>query len=431
MGISKLYADSGRFVNYDVKDGIQSNEFNLGAYFKGKDGKFYFGGMNGYNVFDPEDIKYNTDKPVTVVAAFRKFNDILPVEYRNGDTIRLAHDENFFSIEISALDYTNPAKNRYRYKLDDVDNDWILTDANDRVAEYKNVQPGIYSFKAIGSNNDGIWGDTPVSLTIIIKPPWWTTWWFRILSTLILIALIVFLNYRRFQRIKKKHEVEKKLLEIEKQKFDLEQKALRLQMNPHFIFNSLNSIQSYILSNDAEKAVLYLGKFSQLMRLILTHSSNQYISLKEELNAITHYLDLEKLRFENKFDYTIKIDRSLDEEFVDIPPMIIQPYIENAIIHGLLHKGTKGKIDIEFKGEDKKIICTITDDGVGRQRSMEIDKQSGIKRKSRGMLITQARLEILNRQSEDEFSVRIFDLKDESGNPSGTKVELVIQYKEE
>jgi LytS/YehU family sensor histidine kinase len=167
------------------------------------------------------------------------------------------------------------------------------------------------------------------------------------------------------------------------------------------------------------------------MRLILTNSAYKFISLKEELKSITYYLDLEKLRFENKFDYTITVDKSLDEEFIEIPPMIIQPYIENAIIHGLLHKPAKGKIDIDFRPDGQRIICTVVDDGVGRQRSMEIAKQSGMKRKSRGMLITQARLEILNRQSDDEFSVKVFDLKDEKGNPAGTKVELIIYNKEE
>ncbi len=431
LGISKLYVESGRFVNYDVKDGIQSNEFNLGAYYKDKEGKLYFGGMNGYNVFDPGKIKYNPNKPVTVVTAFRKFNEIQSVEYSDGDTIRLKYDDNFFSIEISALDYTNPYKNRYMYRLQNVDKDWIQTDANNRLAEYKKVRPGTYIFNAVGSNNDGVWDDKGIALTIIIIPPWWLTWWFRILFLLIIIALIVFLFYRRIRRIRHKHEIEKKMLEIEKQKFELEQKALRLQMNPHFIFNSLNSIQSYILDNDAERAVLYLGKFSQLMRLILTNSSYKFISLNEELKSITYYLDLEKLRFENKFDYTISLDKNLDVDFIDVPPMIIQPYIENAIIHGLLHKPNKGKIEISFRPEGKKLICSVIDDGVGRKRSMEIVRQSGIKRKSRGMMITQARLEILNRQSNDEFSVRVIDLQDESGNATGTKVELVIQYKEE
>ena len=167
------------------------------------------------------------------------------------------------------------------------------------------------------------------------------------------------------------------------------------------------------------------------MRLILTNSANKFISLKEELKSITYYLDLEKLRFENKFDYSISLDEDMDDDFIEVPPMIIQPYIENAIIHGLLHKSTKGKIDIAFRHDGENLICTVQDDGVGRQRSMEIAKNSGIKRKSRGMLITQARLEILNRQSNDEFSVKVIDLKDKSGKPTGTKVELVIHYKEE
>ena len=125
------------------------------------------------------------------------------------------------------------------------------------------------------------------------------------------------------------------------------------------------------------------------------------------------------------------VDKNIDQEFIQIPPMIVQPYIENAIIHGLLHKKTKGNLEIDFKLNNGSIICTVVDNGVGRARSMEIDKESGIKRKSRGMLITKARLEILNRQSDDQFSVLIDDLKDARGNPKGTKVTLNIHYKED
>jgi len=423
LGLSKLYVIGERFVNYDVKDGIQSNEFNLGACYKGKDGKLYFGGMNGFNVFNPDEIKYNPNKPVVVVSGFRKFNEVQPVEYFNGDTIHLKYDDNFFSIEISALDFTNPSKNRYMYMLENVDKDWIIGDANKRSAEYKKVRPGTYKFKANGSNNDGLWADEVITLTIKIPPPWYSTWMFRILLLLIIILTLAIVIYRRIRRMRVKHEVEKKLLEI--------QKALRLQMNPHFIFNSLNSIQSYILTHDVEKAVQYLGKFSQLMRLILTNSANKYIPIKEEIKSITHYLDLEKLRFENKFEYRIIADKEIDQEFVEIPPMIVQPYIENAIIHGLLHKPTKGKIEIDFKIDGDKVICTVFDNGVGREKSMEIYKQSGLKRKSRGMLITKARLEILNRQSEDDFSVKVHDLKNKKDQPVGTKVELMIHISED
>lgn len=431
LGLSKFYVENEQFVNYDVKDGIQSNEFNLGACFQSKDDKLYFGGMNGFNVFDPSAIKYNPTKPVVVISAFRKFNELQAQEFFDGDTIKLNYDDNYFSFEISALDYTNPSKNKYKYMLDRVDNDWIYTDANNRLAEYKKVRPGSYTFRANGTNNDGIWGEKEIALTIIIRPPWYATWLFRIIMAFLIISIVWIILYRRFKNIKDKHQVEKKMLEIEKQKFDLEQKALRLQMNPHFIFNSLNSIQSYIVVKDTKMAVQYLGKFSQLMRLILANSSYKYISMKEEVKSIQYYLELEKLRFENKFNYTITVDKNIDQEFIQIPPMIVQPYIENAIIHGLLHKSTKGKLEIDFKLDQQSIICTVLDNGVGRQKSMEIDKSSGIKRKSRGMLITKARLEILNRQSDDQFSVLIDDLKDKNGTPKGTKVTLNIHYKEE
>jgi len=429
-GLSKLYTISERFVNYDVKDGIQSNEFNLGACFTDSEGMMYFGGMNGYNVFNPEKIRYNPKEPVVVFSAFRKFNDIQPIEYHDGDTIRLMYDDNFFSIEISALDFTNPSKNKYRYKLDNFDENWIFVDADNRIAEYKKVSPGTYTFMAMGSNNDGVWNEEPISLSIIIKPPWWETWIFRILLALIVIAGLWILIYRRIKRIRKKHEVEKRLLEIEKQKFDLEQKALRLQMNPHFIFNSLNSIQSYILTHDPDKAIRYLGKFSQLMRLILTNSSNKFVPINDEIKSIGYYMDLEQLRFENKFEYQINFDKNIDEEFIEIPPMIVQPYIENAIIHGLIHKKTKGKILLDFKLDGDKIICTIEDNGIGREKAAEIARDSGIKRKSRGMLITQSRLQILNRNNDDDFSVRVIDLMDNFGKPAGTRVELFIYYRD-
>ena len=431
LGLSKLYIDSERFVNYDVKDGIQSNEFNLGACYKSKDGKLYFGGMNGFNVFDPSNIKYNPKKPIIVISAFRKFNELQAEEYFDGDTIILHHDDNFFSFEISALDYTNPSKNKYRYMLEKVDNNWIYTDANNRLAEYKKVQPGSYIFKANGTNNDGVWSEKDISLTVVIVPPWYGTWVFRILTTVLIVSIIWIILFRRIKHIRDKHEVDKKMLEIEKQKFDLEQKALRLQMNPHFIFNSLNSIQSYIVTQNTDKAVQYLGKFSQLMRLILTNSSFKYISFKEEVKSIQYYLDLEKLRFEDKFDYKLTVDKKIDLEFIQIPPMIIQPYIENAIIHGLINKPTKGKLDIDFKLNKTSVICIVQDNGVGRQKSLEIDKESGIKRKSRGMLITKARLEILNRQTDDQFSVLIDDLVDSKGGAKGTRVTLNINYKED
>jgi ligand-binding sensor domain-containing protein len=431
MGLARFLVENEQFIAYDVKDGIQSYEFNLGSAYKGKDGTMYFGGMNGYNAFNPNDIRTNPNRPVVVVSSFRKFNELQPLELLNGDTIRLAHDENFFSFEIASLDYTNPANNKYQYYLEGFDKSWTTVDAGNRIAEYKKVRPGRYVFYAKGSNNDGVWNEEGITITVIVTPPWYATWWFRLLLVVVILSVGWMLVTRRMKQIRRKHEVERRMLEIEKQKFELEQKALRLQMNPHFIFNSLNSIQSYILTHDTDMAVTYLGKFSQLMRLILSSSGNNFVVLKEELKAITHYLDLEKLRFDNKFDYSISLDEAIDTEFIEIPPMVIQPYIENAIIHGILHKPSRGKINIDFRINEKYVLCTITDNGIGREKASMLREEAGIKRRSSGMYITQARLEMLNQEKAEDFSVKVTDLKNKNGTPAGTRVELHIQYNED
>jgi LytS/YehU family sensor histidine kinase len=292
------------------------------------------------------------------------------------------------------------------------------------------VSPGTYVFHVKGSNSDGVWNSEGISVVIIISPAWWATWWFRILAAVILISGTWYIIYARLRTIRKRHEDEKKILEIEKQMFSLEQTALRLQINPHFIFNSLNSIQSFIIANDTDRAINYLAKFAQLMRLILSNSHQTFVPISDEIKAISYYLDIERLRFNNKFDYQIIIDPKIDTDFMDIPPMIIQPYIENAILHGILHKKDNGNIRIEVKLAGNSLQCVVEDDGIGRERSMEIKAKSDLYHKSRGMLITQKRLDLLNKQNKEQMSVEIIDLKDDSGNARGTRVNIFITYQE-
>ena len=430
-GLSKFNKLTETFVNYDTKDGVQGNEFNAGAHFKNKKGEMYFGGMNGINVFHPSEITLNKVPPRIVFTGLRVLNDLLDTDLEDGEIIRLKHNENFFSIEFSGLDFTNPPKNLYRYKLENYDNTWIFANAGQRRAEYRKVAPGIYRFIVTGSNNDGVWNMEGINLTIIISPPWWQTWIFRLSLALILISIFWSSILLRIKSIRRKHDVEKKMLSIEKQVFELEQKALRLQMNPHFIFNSLNAIQNFVLANDTDKAVNYLAKFSHLMRMILANSTASLITLKDELKALTYYIDLEKLRFDDKFDYVIIRDPAIDEEFVEIPPMLFQPYVENAIIHGLVNSPKPGLLEISIrKINSGNLLCIIKDDGIGREKAIEIRNRSGIKRQPKGMIITQERIEIFNKQNKKNFSVRITDLKDDNGEPAGTLVEFTIQYKE-
>lgn len=430
-GLSKFNKLTGTFINYDTKDGVQGNEFNAGAYFLDSKGRMYFGGMNGINVFHPSEIIVNKLSPRIVFTGFRVLNSLQKSEIDNGQVVKLSYNENFFSIEFSALDYTNPTKNLYRFKLENYDNDWVNGNANHRMAEYQKVDPGTYRFLVTGSNNDGVWNAEGISLTLIIRPPWWSTWIFRITLGLIIVAGSWSYILIRVRNSRKKHEVERKMLEIEKQVFELEQKALRLQMNPHFMFNSLNAIQNFVLANDTDKAVNYLAKFSHLMRMILANSTASLITLKDELRALTYYIDLEKLRFDNKFDYIINRDPSVDEEFVEIPPMLFQPFVENAIIHGMVNSPRKGLLEISISHYDKgTLLCSIKDNGIGRAKAVEIRNASGIRRQPRGMIITQERIEIFNRQNQKNFSLKITDLKDKHGEPTGTLVEFIVQYKE-
>lgn len=430
-GISKFDPDKETFVNYDAKDGIQSNEFNLGvANHNTTTDEMFFGGMNGFNAFIPEMVGTNTFIPPVVISIFRIFDKIQPRELIDGDTVLLSYYDNFFSFEFSSLDYTNPSKNHYAYIMENFDKDWIYCDAYKRFAGYTNVSPGTYTFRVKGSNSDGVWNEQGVSVTIIITPAWWATWWFRIPSGLIIAFILWYIIFMRWRSIRRKHEDEKRILEIEKQMFSLEQTALRLQINPHFIFNSLNSIQSFVIANDTDRAINYLAKFAQLMRLILSNSHQAFIPLADELKALSIYLDIECLRFSNKFSYTFNIDPFIDKDFMEIPPMIIQPYVENAILHGILNKKTNGHITIEMKVKGNSLLCIVEDDGIGRKKAEEIKAMSDLHHKSRGMLITQKRLELLNKQNKEQMSVEIIDLHDQNGNASGTRVEILISYQE-
>lgn len=429
-GLSRYNTNENNFTNYDVTDGLQSNEFNLNAGMITHDGELYFGGMSGFSAFYPGEIKVNRKAPEVRITAFKKYHVVQTRNIHSGDTIVLNHDDNFFTFEFSALDYTNPAKNKYRFMLENYNADWIDRNADKRFAEYARVSPGTYRFKVIAANSDGFWNDQGASMVIIIKPAWYATWIFRFVAFMMGVAIVYLLVYLRMRNIRNKHEIEKKYIAFEKQLYELEQKALQLQMNPHFLFNSLNSIQSFVVNNDIDNAIHYLSKFSQLMRRTLSNSRESYIPLRDELQALQLYLDIESLRFYGKFEYEIKLDPEIDDSFIEIPPMILQPYVENAIVHGLMHSKNTGHLKIEINMLDDNILCVIEDDGIGREKAAEIRRESGIERKSQGMLITKERLDILNQHTKDIYTVNVIDLKDEAGKACGTRVEVRIHFKD-
>jgi len=204
---------------------------------------------------------------------------------------------------------------------------------------------------------------------------------------------------------------------------ELELRSLRSQMNPHFIFNSLNSIHKYIWSNQTEEASEYLTKFSRLMRIILENTQHSQVLLSKELQSLYLYLELESLRCSNKFSYSIHVDPSINQDDVMIPPLIIQPFVENAIWHGLVHREGTGKLLVDISLSGKMFVCTVSDNGIGRKKAMEIRQRKGPVHQSMGMKVTQERIKLTSELSKNkETNIEIIDMEDGEGVALGTQV---------
>ena len=236
---------------------------------------------------------------------------------------------------------------------------------------------------------------------------------------------------QRIKIVRQKREQKRIIAELETQMLQLKQKTLQLQMNPHVIFNALNSIQQYILNNDVENAVSYLSSFSKLMRRILNNSNERYVLLSEELDAVSLYLKLESMRLGNRFSYNVEVDSNIDANNVEIAPLIIQPFVENAIIHGLVPKKDDCFLSIRVsKISEDKLLCVVEDNGVGRKFSEKMKQDKGGTHKSYGMSINRRRLETLTKISNEDFSVEIVDLYDDNGLARGTRVNIVISFQD-
>ncbi len=223
-----------------------------------------------------------------------------------------------------------------------------------------------------------------------------------------------------------KGKKEQQVAELEKEKTALEMQALRAQMNPHFIFNSLNSINRFILQNDRQKASEYLTKFSRLIRLILQNSQTSHISLESEIESLKLYLELEALRFDYRFHYKISYAPDLDISALKVPPLLIQPFAENAIWHGLMPKEEKGKLDIEISRDNDNLFFKITDDGIGRKQAATLTSKSTPLHKSMGLRITAERILLLKRTHSYMSSVTINDLVDDNGIAAGTEIIITV-----
>jgi ligand-binding sensor domain-containing protein/two-component sensor histidine kinase len=416
-GLTKIVFSSNEpqqytITNYTTFDGLASNEINDVLKF---DDKIWVATNKGLTVFNPNQL---TQTSVSVPLYINKVlvNDEEQVLEK---IYRLKHNQNNLKINFIGLGFRNAGKLKYRYKMLGISSEWNYTES--REIQFTTLPANEYTFVLSVLNPDGTWSKNEEQIRFIVLAPFWQKWWFFAFCTaLVFLIVVLIIRYR----VNKAHREEEQNLSLYKVLMGLKLKALRAQMNPHFTFNVMNSIQHFILNKDEESAIRYLSKFSKLIRAILNNSEKNTITISEELKALELYMELEAMRFEQRFDYEIHVEETIDQVVTEIPSMLIQPYVENAVKHGILPSAQKGKIKIELFQEGKLIKCVIEDNGVGRVKSAETKEND--EHKSFGTNITQERLAVINELYNSKLSEKVVDLYDEAGNAIGTRVEIFI-----
>ncbi len=395
-----------------VKNGLLSNEVNDIL----TDGDNVFVATNrGLCYFDYH--YQNTNKTIPRVNIDNVFADGVSLQVQNSVRYVDYYTQNI-SIKYGAVYFKTQGGLKYRYRLLGFDDKWTYTEASE--VNYSLRSFGDYTFQIEACGEDGAWENNPVGIKIKVKVPFWLEWWFVTLSLFMIKFLLVV-----YRRLRKKKEVFQKQIDNEINQY--RQVALSRQMNPHFIFNSLNAIQHYILQNNIRQSNRFLTKFSKLIRLILDNSQNTLITLDNEIVTLNLYMELEALRFKEKVQFETYVSPDIDTYAVMVPPMLIQPFIENSIWHGIMNKedeDEKGKVSLSFVQEHNKIICTISDNGVGRKKSAEINQRKISTYKSRGTTITQKRVDVLNKMYKKNITIVYKDPVDENGNSKGTIVTI-------
>lgn len=416
-GINKIDTRTNKVIaKYTVSDGLPSDNINA-LYIE--DSLVWVASPGGLTFFNEKNI---SDSSICKLD----FHTVL-VSGRQADTsgkLELGYRQNNISFGYTAISFKSAGEILYKYKLTGLDKDWNETTQN--TLSYPSLPPGNYTFQLFAINKFGKQSEM-VTIPFTIAAPFWKTIWFWLLVSLSLIwvtALLISRRYRSIQkRLKEKNELNRKVTE-------LEQASLRAQMNPHFIFNCLNSIQHFIIKNDIEQTNKYITQFGSLIRQTLDNAARTSITIADEIKYLTGYMELERMRFPEAFRYEIEIDPVIQSDYVCVPSMVLQPFVENAIRHGIRNKekGT-GLVKIAIRQDNEGIHFTVEDNGVGREAAARFKSQQHIEYQSKGITLATNRLELLSESSGERIITAFTDMKDGEGNACGTKVDIFFPHK--
>ncbi len=422
-GISYYNAARKEYRNFTAKDGTFSHEYDWNCAFRLPDQRMVFGGTNGITVISRKgNLEYTVSPKLQVEQFFIHEKPVKSAAYiGESETVKLKPEENSFAFDLAGIEYGFPGKVKIHYQLKGYDKQWI-TSANPATARYTNVHAGEYEFIAKASDEDGKVSSAVKKFRVVVYAPFYRTVSFKA----VLIVAFMGLGYLLYRlRIKQIQEDAKKKEEIRRIRAEAEISALRSQMNPHFIFNCLNTVDSYILLNKTDEASEFLNKFSKLIRKILENSRRELIPLDQDLEALELYIKLEQERSHSRFSYAITKDRRVAENDYLIPSMIIQPFVENAILHGLRHKREEGGLlIITVERREDQLLISIKDNGIGREASSGLSTAMHRNKDSVGILLTEERVRKLNGFYPDKARLQITDIVEEGAR--GTLIEIYL-----
>ena len=437
-GISKFNLSDHTFQVFTQQQGLLSKEYDAFLYGKSRySNLLFFCGKNGIDYFDPDSIRLSDVKPRVWITDFKLFNESVPIAGSGRDTsgfalpedisftrrLTLRHDQNVLTFDYVALDFSSPRTIQYAYQLIGFDKDWQYV-GNKRSVTFTNLDPGDYTFQVKASNGDGVWNSEVQSLRITVLTPWWRSWWFIALVFCAVSAFVVSFYRYRIGQIKQRESIRANL---NQRIAEAKMEALRAQMNPHFIFNCLSSLKSYVEKNETEKASLHISKFSKLLRQVLDQAKSDFITLDAELDTLQRYVALEQMRYKN-FNFQVEIAPDVPLQEIKIPPLIIQPFVENAIWHGLQYKTNgEGLLQLQVSMLHDKCQIVIEDNGIGRAASMEHKKKRMNLHQSHGLNVTAERIALFHLKYQNDARIDIIDLEDVEGKAAGTRVVLAFR----
>ncbi|MEM9819875.1 MAG: two-component regulator propeller domain-containing protein [Bacteroidota bacterium] len=416
LGLNAIDPQTRTIQTINVKSGLPSNEISA-IYAVEK--KVWVGTANGLAIF-PQSIMATEPPPPNILLSGITVNGkTLPLQ----TNYQLKYNENDLAINYTGIAYQARGKEQYRYRMLGLDTTWQLS--TNRDVSYYALAPGEYIFEVQCKTLKEVLSEEPARVKFYIAPAWWQIWWIQVLLGLGILSLFgAFILWRQRNILKN----ERKENQLQERISELRMQALQAQMNPHFVFNTLNAIQELLLTNDNDKALDALSHFAKMIAFVFENSRKKTISLREEIQFLDHYLKLEKLRFEDRVVINFSVDMALEQqqEALNIPPLLLQPLIENAFKHGLHHSLGEGRLEVKFVPAERSALkCTITDNGVGRKVAASFTQLRDSRKRSISSLdITRERLNLFHQSTTEAEYLRISDVINEQKEVKGTRVEV-------